>query len=45
MFCKECGVKNEEGVAFCVNCGAKLTSKSTSSNNGEIAMSLPLASI
>lgn len=31
MFCGKCGAKNEDHVAFCANCGAKLNSASSTS--------------
>jgi zinc-ribbon domain len=32
-FCPECGIQNEDGVAFCGECGAAIESDTSSSNN------------
>jgi len=32
MFCKKCGIKNEEDMAFCQNCGESVKSASTMTN-------------
>ena len=33
MYCKECGSKNPENVAFCSNCGAKLREEKVAAKN------------